>query len=84
MTSDRQDLAELRIDFGKELSIRIEKEEEEMRGIHNSVEIVNAAAAVFVSAESRVQQVTVPVSRDTPFLFLCSAFPTWLFILFCL
>ncbi|THU60247.1 hypothetical protein C4D60_Mb07t10630 [Musa balbisiana] len=34
-----------------------------MRGIHNSVETVNAAAAVFVSAESRVQQVTVPLSQ---------------------
>ncbi|RZR79496.1 hypothetical protein BHM03_00005226 [Ensete ventricosum] len=85
--SDRQDLAESRLDFGKKLSLRIEKEEKEMRGIHDSVETVNAAAAVFVSAESWVQQVTVPVSRHTPFLcfwFLCSAFPTWLFILFCL
>ncbi|RWW38263.1 hypothetical protein BHE74_00056519 [Ensete ventricosum] len=81
---DRQDLAESRLDFGKKLSLRIEKEEKEMRGIHDSVETVNAAAAVFVSAESWVQQVTVPVSRHTPFLcfwFLCSAFPTWLFIL---
>ncbi|RWW20636.1 hypothetical protein BHE74_00003999 [Ensete ventricosum] len=33
-----------------------------MRGIHSSVETVNAAAAAIVSAESRVQQVAVPVN----------------------
>lgn len=33
----------------------------EMRRANDSVETVNAAAAAIVSAESRVQQVTVPV-----------------------
>uniref|UniRef100_A0A1D1XCF1 Uncharacterized protein At1g76660 n=1 Tax=Anthurium amnicola TaxID=1678845 RepID=A0A1D1XCF1_9ARAE len=34
-----------------------------MRGLHNSMETVNAAAAAIVSAESRVQQVTSPRRR---------------------
>lgn len=46
--------------FGAFFLFRIE-EEVEMSGANNSVETVNAAAAAIVSAESRVQQVTVPV-----------------------
>lgn len=33
-----------------------------MRGVNHSVETVNAAAVAIVSAESRVQQVAVPVN----------------------
>ncbi|CAL9071249.1 unnamed protein product [Musa textilis] len=44
------------------------REGEEMRGIHSSVETVNAAAAAIVSAESRVQQVAVPRKRWTAWL----------------
>lgn len=36
--------------------------------MNNSVETVNAAAAAIVSAESRVQQVTVPVNFGVPSL----------------
>ncbi|XP_074581118.1 uncharacterized protein LOC141837641 [Curcuma longa] len=39
-----------------------------MRGVNNSVETVNAAAAAVVAAESRVQQVTIPRRRWTAWL----------------
>ncbi|XP_073012458.1 uncharacterized protein [Typha latifolia] len=41
-----------------------------MRGVNNSVETVNAAAAAIISAESRVQQVTVPRRRWANFFSL--------------
>ncbi|XP_042425359.1 uncharacterized protein LOC122012783 [Zingiber officinale] len=39
-----------------------------MRGVNNSVETVNAAAAAIVATESRAQQVTVPRRRWTAWL----------------
>ncbi|WOL05410.1 hypothetical protein Cni_G14138 [Canna indica] len=44
-----------------------------MRGVNNSVETVNAAAVAIVSAETRVQQVSVPRRRWT----------TWLSVYWC-